>query len=734
MLAVLAAVAVLTYFWPPSYESTALILVEPRGEDGGSSSLEILERLGQVSRVETEIELIKSRPVIEQAVDELDLHVVVEASAGSAERAGEFESLTAGPDAVPGTYDLEWNAGDRPLISERTTGHRVTTEFDPPTLGFARIGATLFDSTGPVSLTVRILPFAEAVEQTLERVRVGRPQRDATLVELACRGSTPTEAHALCSTVLESYVELRTELQRAEATVTAKFLREQVTRVGQQLAEAEARLETYERENNVVALADRASEGVRQLSRAREQRDQLEAERSALAALVRKIEADERGSRKFRELASFPTFLENPAITELLTSLTELENRRSELAVRRSPLNADLAAVDDRIAGIERDLHQIVIAYEQALTAQVHSLDETLRRSQASLGVIPTQRITSARLERETKLLGDLHRLLETRLREAEVAQAVNLPNVRVVGTALFPSRPASPSYPKNLAAGAVLGHDREEVERRTGLPVLTLIPSLRRTGPLPQMPAIDGQPAASSFPLAGRSARRNGELAYVAVEAIRGLASDLSFASRELGLDRVSTVAVTSTGRGEGKTFTACNLGIVRGSAFVRTLLIDADLRGCGVARFFDLPTSSPGLSDVLANGAEPGGLIQEVQVEGAWLSVLPAGTPTLNAAGLLSSPEFRALLSRMSEEFDLVIVDTPPLSIFTDAAEIAATVDAVLLVVRGGVTDRESIEQTVERLRRAHAHLVGAVLNDVPFPRGSMSRYYYPHRGTEP
>jgi Mrp family chromosome partitioning ATPase len=99
--------------------------------------------------------------------------------------------------------------------------------------------------------------------------------------------------------------------------------------------------------------------------------------------------------------------------------------------------------------------------------------------------------------------------------------------------------------------------------------------------------------------------------------------------------------------------------------------------------------------------------------------MGILPAGVPTLHSTELLESDEFRELVFQFREEYDLVILDTPPLGVLADAAAVGTVVDAVLVVVRGGVTEREGLARAVERLRRAKANVAGIVLNDVDPPK---------------
>ena len=186
-------------------------------------------------------------------------------------------------------------------------------------------------------------------------------------------------------------------------------------------------------------------------------------------------------------------------------------------------------------------------------------------------------------------------------------------------------------------------------------------------------------------------------------------------------------SVAITSTARDEGKTFTACNLTLARASTRTRTLLVDADVRGRGVTRFFDLPEDSPGLCDVMSGRVGLHDATHKLWAIDAPFWVLPAGLTMTSSRDVIDGDRLHTFLARAGATFDLIVLDTPPLGVFIDGVTISAAVNTVLLVVRGGMTDRHGTELTLERLRRAKAHVVGAVLNDVPLSARHYARYVH-------
>jgi polysaccharide biosynthesis transport protein len=723
-LTMLAAAAIVSALLPATYRSSASFLVERRDPSSLSSALAVLDRMGAGQGTETEIELLQSRRVLEPVVESLALHTTIKPAEVEA------EVVSAGRDAQPGLYRVRTGEGTTSVEAvESGTVLAETAAGNALEFAGVQLYAPTIDGT---SFEVEVLPFLEAVGRAQERISASTASPEADLVQLSCEGPTPDAARNLCSAVSTSYLQLRAELQRAEANAAAEFLAGQVEQARTRLLAAEDELQSYEGANRLVALSERANEEVRRFAGLQAQREQLDAERRALTEWIASIQQGGAGS-SVRDLASFPTFFreQNQVVTQLIASLVELENERSSMMATRTARTPEVASIDERIGQIEAQLAQLASSYEQALGTQIRALDESLDMAGNQLAGIPTQQIESARLERQVSLLEELYRFLETRLHEAEVAQAVNLPSVRIVDEASLPYRPAWPNVPLNLGLGGFLGllsgiglamyrehtdrrlRERLEVERETGLTVLGMIPRLKHPGPLT---AVVHAPAllASNGHRAKLLPERE-----LALEAFRSILADLRFLSTDHDAPPI-TVAVTSASRGEGKTFTACNLALARAATGARTILIDADARASGVASFFGLPPRSSGLTDLLSNH-DPvwETAIHRLEIEGAAaLEVLPAGSSTARSAALLEGPGMMELLARARRKADFVVVDTPPLNVLTDAAMIASRVDAVIVVVRGGITEREALQHTLRRLQHAHGKVVGIVLNDAALP----------------
>jgi capsular exopolysaccharide synthesis family protein len=198
--------------------------------------------------------------------------------------------------------------------------------------------------------------------------------------------------------------------------------------------------------------------------------------------------------------------------------------------------------------------------------------------------------------------------------------------------------------------------------------------------------------------------------------EAFRLLRSSLKWTQRD---GAAKTLAVSSALPEEGKTTTSANLAVVYALEGKRVLLVDCDLRRPRLHKVFRVP-QSPGLAQVLRAGLDPATAVRDTSFQG--LSFLPSGRETDAIADFLGSDRMRGLLADVSEHFDVIIIDTPPVLGVADAVALAPLVDGVLMVVGAGTTDRHAVEQALSQLASVGARVVGAVLND---SRGEVERY---------
>ncbi len=725
-----AAAAVWTWLQVPVWRASTLIRVD-ESQASSVPILDVLASIQQGSEIETEMRIIRTRPIAEEVVDELDLNLIV-TDPRDVHREVFFQELQldrATPEVeyriragTDGTYVLEAHSDDFPTTSTPVrAGERV--EIPGGSFVLADLAA-LREADGdelPAEIEFKTVGFGDAVEDLSETLEVSRPDREANVVQVAYEGTDRILVRNVPNVVARSFIAQRNEVQKTEVRSTVGFLQEQSDQLRSQLEAAEEELRSFREGRQIVALGAEAEAQVQRLAELQTQRSQLDAERAALSNLLESIE--EAADPNYRRLAAFPTFLTNDAIADLLQELISADRARTELLVRVTPKHPDLIGVDNRIADLEAQLGSIGRNYLYSLTDQIASLDAVLARFGSELEEIPEKEVQFARLERQTTMLAELYTLLQTRLKEAEVAEAVEDPTVRVVETAILPLEPVSPRPLRNLALAAILGlmagvglafgreymdtrlHGSDSTEALFGLPTIGRIPSLS---------GVNGKRGTAALVTleAGRS---------VGAEAFRTLRTNVRFVR---GGEGANEIVVTSAGPQEGKSTTAANLAVALAQQGLRTVLVDGDLRRSVQHRQFGV-RAEPGLTQVLVGDTELEGAIVPSGVEG--LDILPSGAHPPNPAELLGGPRMDELLGRLRARYDSIVIDTPPTLAVTDASLLAPKAQGAVLVARAEQTDLEAVNLAVTQLRHVGAEILGMVVNDAKADAYSYYRKYY-------
>jgi capsular exopolysaccharide synthesis family protein len=707
----------------PVYEaSTTLRLAE---HQNAGNQPDLFAALSAQSTIETEVEILRSRQVAEDVVDALGLQVDVVEPIGVS-RTALFKTLRAKRDAATGTYVVRREPETFSVTAP--DGHEVRApygtsvnlgglELEPLTPGAGVPNKTIDLSVAPTS------GVAEGVRGTL---RVTRPQPTAAIVVLSYRSIDPALASGVVNAVAHSYIARRNEMQKQQAHAGIQFLEAQVQAIGAELHEAESALEQFRRTRFVIDPEAQAGDAVRRLADFRAEREQLAAERNELGLLLARARGAADSAVGWTVFASSPSLAKNQALSGIVQQLSTVEAERTRLGTWRTAADPDVATLQHTISLLRSRLVDLAASQLRSLDAQAQALDSTLARADARLQRIPEVQVSYARLRRQVDLDGQLYTLLQTRLKESQISEAMEVANIQVVDPALVPTTPLGARRLMNLvfgtAAGLLLGlvvafgreandtriRSRDEVVRLTELPLLAAIP---------RIPAVNGrrherEPAERiEKRLVTRHAPRS-----PGAEAYRALRTSLAFsiARRKTPL---KTLVVTSAEPEDGKTTTAVNLAITLAEQGHRVMLLAADQRRPVLHKVLHTERS-PGLSDVLSGTAALEVVIHSIQLPehaSGSLDFIAAGRAVPNPAELLGSVAARDLLSKLADRYDHVIIDTPPLGVVTDAAVVATIADGLLIVARMGSTHGEILRHAVAELESIGARVVGAVLTDV-------------------
>ncbi|NML33892.1 polysaccharide biosynthesis tyrosine autokinase [Paraburkholderia antibiotica] len=728
----------------PVYSADALLQVDT-SNSGGQNNTKSFSLLpsSDPTHTDAEIEIIRSRTVVEPVVDQFGLNF----STG-ARTLPVLGHLTA-PFARPG-HPLRALFGMR---SYAWGGEQFEVESIsvPKTLEGARLtlraldggSFELRDGSGTLLLTgvagveargngitLRVKTLVarpgtefyvtrhnqlDAVSSLANSLQVSEKGHETGVVQLSYTGTNPRAITDIANAVAASYLKQRTERAQEEASHMLEFLNSELPHLRDEVKHAETALSEYQ-----------AKAG------------------------------------SFQPTQEAGVYLQGGLDYE--KQIAALRIQRSQLLQRFTEQAPEVQQVDAQIAAMSREKAR----FEDHFTT------------------LPSSERNALALQRDAKVADEIYVALLNKIQELSISRAGTVGNVHIIDEALVPSQPIRPKSALIIGAGTMLGvlagiafafcrhkfltgvSDPEFVERRFQLPIFSSITfspeqarsdrqlSTLRAAALPaprsrptEVPAGPaGRLAALKDPLAGlanllrprsaASATTNwptrhtvpvGTQTVIAsgktpmrsllvkthpydttVEGLRSLRANLQFGLLDAP-NRI--VAITSPAPSDGKSFLCANLATLIAESGKRVLLIDADLRRGRLAQYLGRSPNG-GLSELLTGQADLEAAARTTGVNG--LHFIASGAYPPNPSEILTSPRFAEILARLEQEFDLVIVDTPPLLAVADAAVIANLAGSTVLVIRAGAHTETHVADALKKLRRARARVIGGVMNAMP------------------
>lgn len=553
---------------------------------------------------------------------------------------------------------------------------------------------------------------------------------NSRIIEIRYSSTDPKLAADCANTFAQEYILQSIEKRAEVAASTIQLLDRQTADLKKKLEDAGAQLQVYARESGLIFTPNKdtlAEERIRQLQTERSEAQADLATKQSLYEVSLKATPE--------QLANVTA---TGPLTQHLTSLATLRQQVAELNTTLTPAHYKVQKLNGQIA----ELEQIVERERTNLLKQIENTYEAAKKRERILGAsynnqtgVVADQVAKAThyhvLQSEVESTQHLYDSMLQKQKEINIASALRASNIQLVDPARAPSIPFLPNYPLNmttalfaglvLAMGTAIVHDRTDQRLRRPGEVSRLL-NVRELGTIPtaERNIIDIAPM-------GRLNQENKkEMALELVswyskpspvaDSFRSTLTSLLSTTATTNEKKTKVVAVTSLNSAEGKTTVLSNLGITLVETSLRVLLIDGDLRRPRLHTVFNVSNTS-GVTDLLGGEASIDSLpidtfIQKTQIPN--LSVLTAGPGTDRFTSLFHLDRTRKLIDRLASQYDVVLIDTPPVSQFADARILGRLCSGVVMVVRA----RRSTPEQIQAMHRCFVEdripVLGTILND--------------------
>jgi capsular exopolysaccharide synthesis family protein len=730
-------------FKQPVYES------ETRVRLSGASSVTEMVLAGVTTPwndIPTQLELIKSKIILKKVVDQLNLRF--EPIDKKFYNYLRIDTLSITDSAPNGIYTIKLLDSGFMIFDQKgakilegqygviSSSNCITLKVNP--VSPKAYGKTLKFAIKPINITIKNL---------YRNIKVSQEGKSFVAV-IKARAKDPVLAKEIAERVAQGYYEFTLEDARFQASSLRLFLEEQINKIEQELtdyekdlAEIKNKLGTY----NFIAL-ENISESLKdifaKLNDLEFEKTKTIIEKSQVEREISIIKDEIQGKGYFKEYAKIATSLEtggDPRILSLQNKLYELELKKASLLEKYNSENPEIRAIENQINEIKTSLsktQQEVVeqsipstsdpVFQQliqqliknqvelvTLSAKSAAIDSALRVFEGKISTLPENALMYSKIKRKIQALSGIYNLLLEKLEQTKIEEASKISDVRIVDYAMIPTAPVLPKKVQTIFISIILG---SLLGLFLTLSLYYLDDSVKFST---EVETILGKPCVGKIP--PFSNHDGGKYSTLIIhknplspeaEAFKKLRFNVDILTK--GFPKI--IAVTSIIENEGKSTIVANLALAYSLAGYRTLVIDGDLRKPSLHKIFEVPNEH-GFTELVTKS-----ILKPYPSTHQNLFVLPAGENSLNVLKILDAFDLKKIRELLTENFDVVILDTPPVLPVAEVNTLADFAGHMLLVVRADYTPKRLLIEFASSLPE-NIQLVGFVLN---FYKRAERHYY--------
>jgi len=544
------------------------------------------------------------------------------------------------------------------------------------------------------------------VNEYLANLKIESPDKDATIVKLTFRDEIPQRAIDVLNKLCEVYINLDIQDKTSVASLTLKFVDDQLENTTRVVENIEQELQSFKEEHKTVDLSEESKAFLDRLNNIDVEKMKSEIELKSLDNLLTYVESN----ADMTEMAPSTMGLPDPLLVELISKYQELQARRKNLSYGVKNPTPALKIIDQQIADTRRSLIENIKSIRQNIVSTNSALNSQLGEYESKIRQVPEIERELLSIQRRFEVNQNICIYLLQKKAETSIAKAAAISDNKILDDAFLAEEPVEPNKKAILLFAVILSillplillfitklfrttvSGRDELSKMTRIPILGVVGHVTKNDNL----IVQHNPKSRI------------------AEAFRSVRTNLQFFGSGSGN---KVILITSSVGGEGKSFVTLNLAAVYAMQDYKVVIVGLDLRKPKLFQDYNI-SNEKGVSTYLIGGTALETLIKPTGVPN--LDMIPSGPIPPNPSELIGKPEMSSLFEDLRKQYDYIIVDTPPLGIVSDAFLIMKYTDINVYVVRENYSKKEYINSLNEQFEQDKFKNLSILVNDSGFGKG--------------